>query len=371
MSITCKHTNPLKREGTTQVQRLLDALVPEHVKLHELGAEDWMAFAKNYATQINYYNVTDADNAAGDWEEFFVAEDEISSFLETVNNENTSPHLSLFIAFLNLLQYPQKSLNGLPKRHLDFYYKDVLQLSPNSFTPDSVHLIFELAKNATTELVAKESGFEAGKDSKGDLLKYNLDKDIVVNQAKVTQIKGIYLNVYDDAKVDPQPLKYALQSNMKDGLEEPLEDDLSWSAFGDDEWTSELPVEIVLSSSVLLMKEGLRTVSIIWETSDAISIDGTATVALTGAEGWLDKLDVTFTNNNKTWTFVVPEDADPTTAYIEDVHQKRLATTKPTIIVQFAKPVNYVQFQKINIDSVTIAVDVIGVQSLNVQPTAS
>lgn len=364
MSITCQHTNPLSREGTTQVQRLLDALIPENVKLHELSVADWMKFARNYATLINYYDATDAQVAAGDWEEFFVEEDEIGDFLERINDGDTSPHLSLFVAFLNLLQYPQDSLNELPKRHLDFYYRDVLRLNPRSFTPDSVHLIFELAKNAIAELVAKGSRFEAGKDSEGNLLNYTLDKDIVVNQAKVTQIKGIFLNDYDEPG---QPLKYALNSITKDGLEEPLEDDLTWSAFGDEDWVGELPVEIVLSSEVLLMKEGIRKVAITWETADAITIQGTAQVALTGEEGWLDPLDVVFSNSNKTWSFELPEDMDPVANYLEEVHEKRLNTTKPALLISFAKAVNYRNFKEINITSARIAVEVTGVRNIIIQ----
>ncbi len=363
MNTSCKHINPLQRQGTSQVQRLLDTLVPENVKLHELGVEDWMSFARNYATLINFYDSTNAKTASGDWENFFVEEDEIGAFLETVNNSDSSPHLSLFIAFLNLLQYPQNNLNEIPKRHLDFYYKNVLRLSPNNFTPDSVHLLFELAKNATSELVAKGSAFEAGKDGEGNILNYNLDKDIVINQAKVAQIKGLFLNDKDENN----PLKYALQSNTKDGIEEPLEDELSWSAFGDEDWVGELPVEIALSGEVLLMKEGLRKVSIIWETLDEITIQGTAQVILTGEEGWLDPLDITFGNNNKTWSFEIPEDVDPVGNYLEEIHERKLNTTKPTLIVSFADTANYRKFQKVNITTATIAVDVVGVQNLIVE----
>ena len=367
MSITCEHTNPLKRQGTTQVQRLLDALVPENVKLHELDTEDWMAFAKNYATLINFYDPSNAQSAVGDWEEFFVAEDEIGAFLESINSGDSSPHLTLFIAFLNLLKYPQNSLNELPKRHLDFYYNDVLRLCPKDFTPDSVHLLFELAKNAISELVTKDSRFEAGKDSEGNILNYHLDKNIVVNQAKVTQIKGLFLNEYNEEIVEDQPLKYALQSNTIDGLEEPLEDELSWSAFGDEAWSGDLPTEIILSSEVLLMKEGLRKVIITWETIDPVLITGTANVVLTGEEGWLDPLQVTFSNGNKTWSFELPEDMDPIGNFQEEIHERRLNTTKPTLIISFDNPNNYRNFQKVNITSATITVNVSGVKNLIVK----
>ena len=73
MNLNCEHSNPLKREGTSQVQRLLQSLIPENVKLHDLGVEDWMKFARNYASLINFYDSTSTQQIVGNWEEFFVA----------------------------------------------------------------------------------------------------------------------------------------------------------------------------------------------------------------------------------------------------------------------------------------------------------
>ncbi|MDF1695261.1 MAG: baseplate J/gp47 family protein [Saprospiraceae bacterium] len=373
MSETCKHSNPLKREGTTQIQRLLDALVPENVKLHELDVEDWMKFARNYASQINYYKHELPDGSedetgtfvaenfkSGDWEDFFIDEDEVSKFLASSEDGNLSPHLSLFIAFLNLLQHPQESLNLLPKRHLDFYYKDVLRLEPKSFTADSVHLIFELAKNAVSELVGEESRLEAGKDSSGKILNYHLDKNIVVNPAKVTQLKAISLN-------DGSTLKYASDCKTVDGIEEPLEDNASWSAFGDDQWTNNLPAQAILSSDVLLMKEGKRTVTITWETAQNLPITGTAQAIVTGEKGWLDPVNVDIDVNPKTWTFVLPEDMDAVGGYVEKVHERTINTSKPTVIISFADDSNYGAFQGVTITSCTISVEVEGITNLIVK----
>ncbi|MEM9544980.1 MAG: baseplate J/gp47 family protein [Bacteroidota bacterium] len=369
MNKSCVHKNPLTREGTTQLQRLLDALVPENVKLHELKVEDWMAFAKNYASLINYYDSTNAQTTAGDWQDFFVAEDEIGAFLETVNDGNSSPHLSLFIAFLNLLQYPQNSLNELPKRHLDFYYRDVLRLSPKSFTPDSVHVLFELAKNAVSELVEKHSNFEAGKDSEGNILNYKLDKDIVANKASIAQIKGIFLNEKENEEDEDQPLKYALQSNTLDGLEEPLTDDLSWSAFGSTSWAGDLPAEVVLSSNLFLMSEGVRIVGLTWTIADDGDMPdlNNAVAHLSGAEGWLDPLEVLFTPDKKIWYFLIPEDFDAITYYDEEVHGRNINTQKPTLIVSFKNTNNYRALKDVKISSVKIDTYVYGVKNLKIK----
>src|SRR5690606_21409331 len=127
------------------------------------------------------------------------------------------PHLALFITFLKLLAYPQKSLNEIPGRHLDFYYRKILRLKPKAFTPDTVHVIFELAKNAGKELVEAKSLLEAGKDMEGNPRFYNTERDLVVNKAKIAGLKSIY-------KDNSNRVRYAIKSNTKDGLEEALDE---------------------------------------------------------------------------------------------------------------------------------------------------
>ena len=49
MSESCQHTNPLKHQGSSQGERLLQALLPANVELHGLTEEDWLKFAYDYA----------------------------------------------------------------------------------------------------------------------------------------------------------------------------------------------------------------------------------------------------------------------------------------------------------------------------------
>lgn len=66
---------------------------------------------------------------------------------ETLKNyPSHEPHYALYLAFLRLFRFAQDHLNRYTQRHLDFYYKDVLQLSNNKAEPDFVHLVFELQK---------------------------------------------------------------------------------------------------------------------------------------------------------------------------------------------------------------------------------
>ncbi|MEX0290389.1 MAG: hypothetical protein AB3N14_14885 [Flavobacteriaceae bacterium] len=360
MSNSCEHSNPLSREGTTQVQRLLDALIPENVKLHELGTADWMAFAKDYASLLNYFKINDKEVPDGDWDNFFPEKDQIEETLGKYFDGTIEPHLALFIAFLKLLAYPQQSLNGLPKRHLDFYYGEVLQLSPNPFSPDTVHVIFELAKNAITELVAKESKLEAGKDGEGNNRKYSTEQDLVVNQAQVAAMRSIY----EDSN---NLLRYALRPDTKDGLEEPLEGDLSWSAFGDSSWPL-ANLELALAGEIFALRQGTRTITVNWDFDKALSYQGIIYASLTTEEGWTDEIAVSVSGSKKNqWQITIPEEEKPISSFNQEIHLKSINTALPVLKFRFADPSAYASAKTILVTKISVTVDVTGVTDLIVQ----
>ena len=80
-----------------------------------------------------------------DYEKQFNTKD----ILQELNSRSDfPPHFALFLCFLKLFFNVQNDINTLTKRHLDFYYKNVLQLSNKAAVADRVHIVFTLAKNA-------------------------------------------------------------------------------------------------------------------------------------------------------------------------------------------------------------------------------
>lgn len=59
----------LVREGTSQKQRLLEALQPAYAQVDEHEPADWMVFAKRYAEYIRFFDVNNRE--VGDWKPFF------------------------------------------------------------------------------------------------------------------------------------------------------------------------------------------------------------------------------------------------------------------------------------------------------------
>jgi|GEM_PF-374670 len=145
------------------------------------------------------------------------------------------PHMALFIAFLQLFRLVQEQMNGITGRMLDFYYRDVLQLSAKPSIPDKVHIVFELAKDVLEYDVAKATTLKAGKDLAGKEQVYKTTEDIVVNQAKIKEIKNIFISntIGPDNSKTIKAVYARPVANSRDGFGEKFTAaGASWPAFG-------------------------------------------------------------------------------------------------------------------------------------------
>jgi hypothetical protein len=97
----CSLENPLVRNGTSQSERLIQALLPSYIKIDEKSIEDTVSFAHKYAKLIKYY---DKDNLSRDnWQEFF----EVSG--------------TVLLAIISVAPYKtvEEDINVLFKKHSD------------------------------------------------------------------------------------------------------------------------------------------------------------------------------------------------------------------------------------------------------------
>jgi hypothetical protein len=397
MALNCKHKHPLQHDGTSQQQRFLKALEPGYAKIHEFNLRDWMRFAWHFAAHLNYFSINDDKNPDGNWQVFMKAESEIEAFLkdaalvdgeEWIPSEdrekilirepqaNFEPHLALFLCFLKLLKFPQEQINGFTKRHLDFYYTKVLQLSKQPAVPDRVHVILELAKNANEEIVKENSVLDAGKDGNGKPLRYVTSEEIVVNTAQVALLKSIFHKV-------GSVVRYAEKTNSSDGLgTEFKEDNPNWQAFGNENWPP-AHLGFALASNVLLLKEGTRkiTVSLALNFPDIQSLPQKAQlqsqlkIFLTGEKDWIQvsNLEVTTAPESATgkleFTVTVDAAEKAIVPYDSEIHKERLNTNLPALRVLIDTGNSdgyevYASLAKASITEATINVDVTGAKDL-------
>lgn len=112
-------------------------------------------------------------------------------------NEHT-PHYALFLAFVQLFEITQSSLNTLTQRHLDFYYKDILRLFPKRETPASAHILIELSKQVQDYAIEQKTRYLAGKDSAGVPVHYVQNAETVFNKAQAVLFQSVYLGSSTD-----------------------------------------------------------------------------------------------------------------------------------------------------------------------------
>jgi hypothetical protein len=280
----------IKREGTEQQQRLIDALSPEYFKLNEFSLNDWMKFAYGFAEHVNYFDTDDYQNRSGNWQDFFTPEKGLEDFLkafdldDNVNSpesQNITPHLALFISFIKLLEISQNRFNRLTKKHLDFYYSQILDIQKLPATPDKVHLIFELAKNVLDAKIAENTELDGGKDAIGKKRIYQTSEELIANQIKVSQLKSVY-NDHGHSKI-----KAAASANSYDGAGTEFPGgEIKWWPFGYYEDKAELKASgkeptypeltdarlgFAVSAEILELQEGERNIQLTVEFSSALN----------------------------------------------------------------------------------------------------
>lgn len=402
--------HPIQRPGTSQQDRIIPALQPGSAPMHEWRMKDYLKFAYDYARHVRFFDLKSDQLPKGDWQVFFESfnsDEELQKFLRALGTDsgNIEPHIALFICFLYLLGHSQDHLNKFTGRHLDFYYKKVLQLSQKAPVNDQVHLVFELAKNATLEKVPGDTALNGGKDAAGKLRHYKTTDELALNASSIGQLKNI-LHVTDpNVSVNLSPgLYYAVNANKADGLEADPEDGL-WSAFGHDKLTTP-QIGLTVASPLLNLREGDRWIQLNMAIDTSlITADGGSLsyskdelinffdVYLTGEKGWLgpfplhngelpdvgDDVDVSIkesslTENELHLLFNIPISVDPIVPLNPAVIADPVQTSYPVarIVFKLAQENEeafqlYKVFRKTIINSTYLDVWVVGMKELIVE----
>lgn len=187
------------RDGTSQAARANPDLDPATIVIDERSTRDLLAFACEHAKELLYYN--EQNKRSCNWAGFFAGlqYDDVISFLgrpeDYVTDQSRAlrrPHFVLFLAWLSLLGVARDAMNGLTRRHLDFYFRDVLRLVPKPAVPDRVFVLFELAAGTDAVEVPEGTALAAGRDSAGRNRIYTTERALIVNRAKVARLASLF-----------------------------------------------------------------------------------------------------------------------------------------------------------------------------------
>ncbi len=392
MSNDISYRELFKNDGTNQLQRMLPTLDTAYAKGDERTLTDFLTYIYQLAKEIRFY---DSENQeSGDWTDFF------STFLvdadtgemqsldviqQTLNTRSDlPPHFVLLLAFLQLFQFVQQDVNGLTQKHLNYYYEEILGINPNPAVPDKVNVVFELAKQLSDYLLPQGTLLDAGKDDIGQPIKFQTDRDIVINKATVASLKTLFL---ESTIIKGTLIQVAPQADSLDGQGEPFEDVPGWRPFGEaqsEKADSEKnmiigSVGFAISSPILFLEDGVRFISLSIEVNSNgkadTSLANAFRIFLSGAKGWVEVvngIDISLTTQNSQQYLLLTgrlEAIDPAiVAFNSAVLQDAFVTDYPVLKLVLNQDFSqYDILQNIQILSVTINTNVTGAKDFIVQ----
>jgi hypothetical protein len=282
---------------------------------------------------------------------------------ETLENyPSHQPHYALYLAFLRLFRFAQDQLNNFTQNHLDYYYKDVLQLTNRNADPGFVHLVFELQKNIDQYLLAIDTAFKAGKDASGKDIFYATTDNVVLQTTTVQSLKSLYLSKDNNPGLYASPV-----ANSDDGNGAKITSaDGSWVTFGNPSKISFGSVGFAVASNALFLNEGVRIIKLTFSCNAVIPVSkGTLSqlfnVRLTGKKDWYNititpPYSADINGQTFTLTFNLAGDAPAIVPYSEKIHKAGFDTTLPVLEATLNDPASYQTIKSLQISSLAIEV---------------
>ncbi len=307
------------------------------------------------------------------------------------------PHYTLFLTYLRLFEYARAETNTLTGRHLDFYYREILQLKEKSAEPGHAHLLVELAKHADPHQLKTGELFKAGKDDLNIDAFFANDRDLVANQAKVTALKTMYrhgdkvVGSASPTTIHKGRVFASLIANSADGLGAALTTvDQSWHPFSNKIYAdgelveirmAEAEVGFAIASHYLWMAEGTRTITLDFTLNESLSgftdtneHEKDVVCLLTSKKGWLEAPAFHFEYVSEKELLQLKIElagtAPAITPYSAKTHGYAFATNLPILLVKLRhctkKEYIYPSLQDAAIKEISLRVEVDGLKTLAV-----
>ncbi|HUF10986.1 MAG TPA: hypothetical protein VMO47_16820, partial [Rhodothermales bacterium] len=275
-----------------------------------------------------------------------IAREASKYFAETLTAlDSHTPHYGLWLAFLQLFERNQDHINTLTERHLDYYYKEVLQLCLQKARPDQVHLLFELSKNVEEhKLDAASTLFKAGKDADGNPVVYKLDSDFVINRASVGSLKSVNRPSFKMGGFEFFAPWSSAVTNSKDGEGEELpKGDPQWKSFGPIAGLPDARIGFALADPQLFLREGNRAIAVAVHPEIAVPpmfLPPAFKAWLTAEDGWFEITGppkmIAGSIGSDIWFLLGLDGEDPAIVpYDEEIHGEGYSTNDPVLKIEF------------------------------------
>ena len=340
--------------------------------LHRPGAAEEARAHEDYTDQLRTGNRTPEQVVKGLAELLWltykaqhtladVARQELDMALRT--RSDLHPELALLVSFVELYGHAQRELNDIPRRHLDFYYEQVLRARHRPSQPDHAYLAFGLAAGRANYLLPAGTLLDGGKDATGRRLLFATDADAELGSWRVAALGTLLVANNGARKRINRRVTGVFNSALRDpatGAGPGAEVDARWPLFGaepathlasvDPLWAAE--VGFAVATPTLSLQEGLRDITLrMRPTADSFAqflqnlpsdvqerqrlIFSAFVGQATGPTGWLPmqmvSVDIDETAKTISWTVRLARDQPPLVAYGPERHGERLRTSQPVL----------------------------------------
>lgn len=280
---------------------------------------------------------------------------------------NVQPHIALLITFFELFRYPQQILNSINKRHLDYYYKDLLGFKQRPGEPDRTYVYFVPEASANPVSLAAGTTL-TGTDSADQEVLYKTQEAVTVSQVAVGDVYSLLISRDKSVSTGNQELLGAITNlSVRKCPALPLKSDSScqpgWSPFGTGDHSvnagevgtaENSPAGILITSEILSLREGERkiTIKIPCSTNDylknlikstvnenyEVDLKDALFLSYTGEGGWnaINGVSVMilsiFQEQNAIAIEFTLSASDPAfVSYTENIHRKGIHAAQPVL----------------------------------------
>jgi hypothetical protein len=175
------------------------------------------------------------------------------------------PDTLLLRSFVGLLQKHQRQLNSISRKHLDYYYRDILLQEPLPASPDSAYLTAALGKPDVMFTLPANTLFNAGTDSLKNPIVFSNPATVQLNPGVLTNITTLSVSDGNGIYLNTMPTPGAVRKDQQGNI-------IGFNTFGDTTNQGTLVTTgIAFASPMFLLKEGARTITLTITCTEAIN----------------------------------------------------------------------------------------------------
>lgn len=183
-----------------------------------------------------------------------------TTFNTIQHSKSHYPDTTLLRTFIHLLQVQQHQMNTIAGKHLQFYYRTILQQREQPALPDKVFLCATLTQKKAPFSLPGGTLFNAGLNADKKQVLFFTTADVVLSPATITQAHTLTAKELPDSGAS-----YFLETIPTPGLIKKDETGkvLAWDTFGNTRNnTNRIEQCLAFASPLLLLREGERTIGL-------------------------------------------------------------------------------------------------------------